>query len=229
MADVLLGHGCHSPRHVRARSTRYTTSCVTHGGCTREKDEQHVDQEKIAHAITLLLEAVGEDPRREGLRETPQRMARMYAELFVGLQADPRDVLRVGFEENHQEMVLLRDIAFTSMCEHHFLPFYGHAHVAYIPNGRVVGLSKLARVVDGYAHRPQLQERLTSQIADALVDVLHPAGAAVVIEAEHMCLAMRGVMKRGSTMITSATRGAFRDRQATRLEFLALIGKSSGG
>jgi len=188
-----------------------------------------VDQEKIAQAITLLLEAVGEDPRREGLRETPQRMARMYAELFAGLRTDPRDVLRVGFEENHQEMVLLRDIAFTSLCEHHFLPFYGHAHVAYIPNGRVVGLSKLARVVEGYAQRPQLQERLTSQIVDALMDVLQPAGAAVVIEAEHMCLAMRGAKKPGSTMITSATRGAFRERQATRLEFLALIGKGAGG
>jgi GTP cyclohydrolase I len=185
-----------------------------------------IDQAKIAQAVTLILEALGEDPGREGLLETPRRIAEMYGELFSGLHTDPRAYLQVGFEEDHQEMVILRDISFTSMCEHHFMPFYGHAHVAYIPQGRVVGLSKLARLVEGYAHRPQLQERLTGQIADALVEVLQPAGVGVVLEAEHMCMSVRGVKKPGSRMVTSATRGAFRAHQATRLEFLSLIGKA---
>ncbi len=188
-----------------------------------------IDQAKIRQAVTLLLEAIGDDPQREGLRETPRRIAEMYGELFAGLHIDPREHLRVGFEENHQEMVLLRDVQFTSMCEHHLMPFYGRAHVAYIPRGRVVGVSKLARVVEGFARRPQLQERLTSQIADALVDVIQPAGVGVVIEAEHMCMTVRGVKKPGSMMMTSAMRGAFRAHQATRLEFLALIDKARGG
>jgi GTP cyclohydrolase I len=184
-----------------------------------------VDQARIAQAVTMMLEAIGEDPQREGLRDTPRRIAEMYAELFSGLFVDPREHLQVGFEEDHQEMVVLRDIPFTSMCEHHFLPFYGHAHLAYIPQGRVVGVSKLARLVDDYARRPQLQERLTSQIADALSEALRPAGVGVVLEAEHLCIAVRGVKKPGSKMVTSATRGAFRAHQATRLEFLSLIGK----
>ena len=179
----------------------------------------------IRKAVREIIRAVGEDPTREGLRETPRRVADMYAEVFSGLRQDPADVLRVGFEEGHQELVLVKDIPFYSMCEHHFLPFHGLAHVGYIPNGRVVGLSKLARAVEILARRPQLQERLTSQLADAIMTTLEPAGVAVVISAEHLCMTMRGVRKPGSMTVTSAMRGVFQRNPATRAEFMSLIGE----
>ena len=184
-----------------------------------------VDIPKIKAAVNSIIEAIGEDPGREGLRDTPQRIADMYNELFVGLDMDAKTELTVGFEVGHREMVILRDIPFYSMCEHHLLPFYGVAHVGYIPNeeGRVVGVSKLARVVDIFAKRLQLQERMTSQIADAILEALQPDGVAVVIQAEHLCMTMRGIKKPGSNVITSATRGLFRTRAATRAEFLSLV------
>ena len=182
-----------------------------------------VDLERVQRAMRELIEAVGEDPEREGLLGTPERVARMYAELFEGLRTDPAKLLSVGFEVGHDEMVILKDIPFYSICEHHFMPFHGVAAVGYIPAGRVVGLSKLARLVDAYAHRPQIQEQLTSQIADTLMESLQPDGVAVVIEAEHLCMTARGVKKPGSRMVTSATRGAFRKNDVTRAEFLSLV------
>ena len=181
------------------------------------------DAARIERAVRELLEAIGEDPEREGLRGTPGRVARMYAEIFAGLYADPAAALQTQFDEGHDEMVILRDIPFYSVCEHHLVPFHGVAHVGYIPDGKVVGLSKLARVVEGFARRPQLQERLTCQIADAIVDALQPDGVAVVIECEHLCLTMRGVKKPGSKMVTSAVRGLFRESALTRAEFLSLV------
>jgi GTP cyclohydrolase I len=185
--------------------------------------EEQVDRDKIQAAVRMILEAVGEDPEREGLQGTPRRVADLYEEVFAGLTIDPSGYLAVGFEESHKEMVVLRDIPFTSMCEHHLLPFVGKAHVGYIPAGRIVGLSKLARVVEGFARRPQLQERLTSQIADTIVDGIKPVGVGVVIEAQHYCMIMRGVKKPGSTMVTSAMRGLFRNNPPTRAEFLEFI------
>ena len=182
-----------------------------------------VDQERIARAVREILEAIGEDPAREGLRETPRRIAEMYEELFTGLHQDPRDVLTTGFQEPHREMVILKNIPFYSLCEHHFLPFHGRAHVGYVPEGRIAGASKIARAVDILARRPQLQERLTGQIADAIMEGLSPDGVAVVIEAEHLCMTMRGVQKPGTTLVTSAIRGGFRRRAVTRAEFLALV------
>jgi len=184
-----------------------------------------VDQAKIEAVALSLIEAIGDDPRREGLEGTPRRIADMYAELFSGLDMDAKAELTVGFEVGHHEMVILRDIPFYSMCEHHLLPFYGVAHVGYIPNkeGWVVGLSKLARVVDIFAKRLQLQERMTTQIADTIVEALQPDGVAVVIKAEHLCMTMRGIKKPGSNVITSATRGIFRSRAATRAEFMTLV------
>ncbi len=182
-----------------------------------------IDKERIKNAVREMLEAIGEDPEREGLRDTPQRIANMYAEIFSGIGRNPAEVLNVTFEENHQEMVILRDIPFYSTCEHHFLPFHGVAHVGYIPRGRILGISKIARVVELLARRPQLQERLTAQIADALMSSLEPQGVGVVIEAEHLCMTMRGVKKPGTTVVTSANRGIFRDRAVTREEFLSLI------
>jgi GTP cyclohydrolase I len=182
-----------------------------------------VDHDRIERAVRDIIAAIGEDPAREGLAGTPDRVARMYAELFEGLRIDPRDALRVGFEEGHSEMVILKDIPFYSVCEHHLMPFHGSAAVGYVPDGRVVGLSKIARLVEGYARRPQLQERLTSQIADALMECLDPDGVAVVIEAEHLCMTQRGVRKPGSRMVTSATRGSFRKNNVTRAEFLSLV------
>lgn len=183
------------------------------------------DEAKIRKAVTSIIMAIGEDPQREGLVDTPKRVAEMYAELFMGLDIDPKEELTVGFEEGHREMVILKDIPFYSMCEHHLLPFYGVAHIGYIPNdsGRVVGASKLARVVEIVAKRPQLQERMTTQIADAILDGIKPDGVAVVIQAEHLCMTMRGVKKPGSNVITSAIRGTFRRKVATRAEFFSLI------
>jgi len=184
-----------------------------------------MDREKIEAGVRLILEGVGEDTSREGLRETPRRVAEMYTEIFAGMSQDAGKHLCVTFDEGHQEMVLVRDIPLYSVCEHHLLPFIGRAHVAYIPgaDGRVCGLSKLARVVDVFAKRPQVQERLTSQIADTIVEYLKPAGVIVVIEAEHLCMSMRGVEKPGAETVTSAVRGAFKSDARTRAEAMALI------
>jgi GTP cyclohydrolase I len=188
-----------------------------------------IDRERIKRAVVEIFEAIGEDPSREGLRETPRRIAGMYAEVFSGLAVDPTQYLEVGFEVAHDEMVILRNIPFYSMCEHHFLPFHGEAHVGYVPDGRVVGISKLARTVEAFARRPQIQEVLTTQIAEAIMDHLQPDGVAVVIEAEHLCMTMRGVQKPGSRMVTSAMRGQFRLSSVTRSEFLALVhGRAAG-
>ncbi len=184
-----------------------------------------VDHARAAAAVRELLLAVGEDPDRPGLQDTPDRVARAYAETFAGLWQDPSDVLATTFDEDHDEMVLVKDIPMYSTCEHHLVPFHGVAHVGYIPgeDGRVTGLSKLARLVEVYARRPQVQERMTSQIADALADVLKPRGVLVVIEAEHLCMAMRGIRKPGSSTVTSAVRGIFRDNPATRSEAMSLV------
>lgn len=187
--------------------------------------ESPVDQARIEKAVREILEAIGEDPGRDGLVDTPARVARMYAEIFGGLHEDPAKHLTTTFEADHDEMVMVRDIPMYSACEHHLLPWVGKAHVAYIPNddGRVTGLSKLARLVDGYARRPQVQERLTSQIADTLDATLKPKGCMVVIEAEHLCMTMRGIRKPGSTTVTSAVRGLFRRNDATRQEAMRFL------
>lgn len=185
-----------------------------------------VDRDRIEHAVREILAAIGEDPGRDGLVRTPRRIADMYAEIFSGLHDDPSRHLTVTFEADHDEMVMVRDITMTSVCEHHLVPFFGRAHLAYIPgdDGRITGLSKLARLVEGFAHRPQVQERLTAQIADALVTRLDPRGVLVVIEAEHMCMSMRGVRKPGAITVTSAVRGIFKASAATRAEAMGLIG-----
>ncbi|MBI4302395.1 MAG: GTP cyclohydrolase I FolE [Chloroflexi bacterium] len=188
--------------------------------------ETAIDFKTIEKAVRSIILAVGEDPQREGLVDTPQRIAEMYAELFMGINLDPKEELAVGFEEGHNEMVILKDIPFYSTCEHHFLPFYGVAHIGYIPNGRVVGASKLARVVEILAKRPQIQERFTTQIADTIVEAIKPSGVAVIIQAEHLCMIMRGIKKPGSNIITSATRGLFRKNPVTRSEFLSLVQSS---
>jgi GTP cyclohydrolase IA len=184
-----------------------------------------IDKAKIEKAVSMILDAIGENPKRPGLVETPRRIAEMYTEFFTGIEMDAKAELSIGFEEGHREMVLLKDIPFYSMCEHHLLPFYGAVHVGYIPNeeGKVVGISKLARVVDIYARRLQLQERMTTQIADTIFNALRPDGVAVVIEAVHMCMTMRGIEKPGSAVVTSAMRGTFRSKAATRAEFLSLV------
>ena len=184
-----------------------------------------VDQPRIQAAIREVLLAIGEDPDRPGVQDTPARVARAYAEIFAGLWQDPAEVLATTFDEDHDELVLEKGISLYSTCEHHLVPFHGVAHVGYIPghDGRVTGLSKLARLVEVYARRPQVQERMTSQIADALDDVLKPRGVIVVIEAEHLCMSMRGVRKPGSTTVTSAVRGIFRENPATRSEAMSLI------
>jgi GTP cyclohydrolase I len=183
-----------------------------------------VDRDRVQGLIRELLEAIGEDPQREGLVETPRRVADMYVELFGGLEADPGEHLRLTFEASHDEMVMVRDIPFTSLCEHHLVPFTGLAHVAYLPGeGRITGLSKLARMVEGYARRLQVQERMTTQIVEAMEREMHPRGSIVVIEAEHFCVSMRGVKKAGSTTVTSAVRGVFRDDAAYRAEALQYI------
>jgi GTP cyclohydrolase I len=182
-----------------------------------------IDKDKIEQAVLSIIEAIGEDPNREGLVNTPRRIAEMYSEVFAGSFQDPREELKVGFDEEHHEMVVFKDIPFYSMCEHHFLPFYGLVHIGYIPSGRVVGASKMGRIVEILAKRPQLQERLTTLIADTIVEALQPQGVAVVVQAEHLCMTMRGIKKPGSNIVTSATRGLFRKRPATRAEFFALI------
>ena len=184
-----------------------------------------IDEAKIKEAVTAMIKAIGEDPEREGLVGTPNRVAEMYSELFMGLDRDPKEELSVSFEEGHREMVILRDIPFYSMCEHHLLPFYGVAHVGYIPNseGRVVGASKLARVVEIVSKRPQIQERMTTQIADAIASGINPDGVVVVVQAEHLCMIMRGIKKPGSAVVTSALRGIFKSKPETRSEFFTLL------
>jgi GTP cyclohydrolase IA len=183
------------------------------------------DHDKVERGVRLLLEGIGEDLARDGVRDTPARVARMYEEITSGLRSDPADVL-VVFEDGHDEMIIVRDIPMYSLCEHHLLPFVGKAHVAYIPNeqGQITGLSKLARLVDGLARRPQVQERLTTLIADAIMERLEPRGGMVVIEAEHLCMTMRGVRKPGSVTVTSAVRGQFREVLSTRMEAMNLLG-----
>ena len=184
-----------------------------------------IDTGRIERAVREILLAIGEDPDRDGLTETPARVARAYAEQFSGLSQHPQDVLTTVFDADHDELILVRDIELYSTCEHHLVPFFGFAHVGYIPNekGQITGLSKLARLVDIYARRPQVQERMTSQIADALMEVLEPRGALVVIEAEHLCMSMRGVRKPGAKTVTSAVRGILRDSDRTRAEAMSLL------
>jgi GTP cyclohydrolase IA len=184
-----------------------------------------IDTGRIERAVREILLAIGEDPDRDGLIETPARVARAYAEQFSGLTQRPEDVLTTVFDADHDELILVRDIELYSTCEHHLVPFFGFAHVGYIPNekGQITGLSKLARLVDVYARRPQVQERMTSQIADALMTVLEPRGALVVIEAEHLCMSMRGVRKPGAKTVTSAVRGSMRDSDRTRAEAMSLL------
>jgi GTP cyclohydrolase I len=184
-----------------------------------------IDEPRIEAAVREILAAIGEDPDRDGLQDTPGRVARMYGEIFGGLEIEPGAVLNVTFEADHDEMVLVKDIPFHSTCEHHLVPFIGKAHVAYIPNedGRITGLSKLARLVEGFAKRPQVQERITTQVADTIERVLEPRGVLVVLEAEHLCMSMRGVNKPGATTVTSAVRGLFRDDARTRAEAMAFI------
>ena len=185
-----------------------------------------MDSRKIEKAVRLLLEGIGEDPDREGLRDTPRRVASMCEEIYAGVGADPPSVFTRVFHQAHDEIILVRNIPFYSMCEHHLLPFLGKAHVAYLPDGRrICGLSKLARIVELHAQRPQLQERLTTQVADALMDALEPRGVLVVVEAEHLCMTMRGIKAPGSRTITSVVRGIFRENPATRAEAMALIGR----
>ena len=183
------------------------------------------DENVIKKAVSDIIKAIGEDPSREGLQDTPQRVAEMYSELFQGIDKDPKEDLEVGFELGHREMVVLKDIPFYSMCEHHLLPFYGVAHIGYIPNdeGRIVGISKLARVVETIARRPQVQERMTTEIADAISEGIKAVGVAVVVQAEHLCMVMRGIKKPGSNVITSAIRGSFHSNPASRAEFFSLI------
>ena len=184
-----------------------------------------IDLDKIAYGVRMILEGIGEDPNREGLIKTPERVARMYEECCAGLYEDPAVYFETTFDEHHEEMVIVHDIPFYSLCEHHLAPFFGKAHVAYIPakDGRICGISKLARLVDAFARRPQVQERLTSQVADTLVEQLGPQGVIVVMEAEHLCMSMRGVKKPGAKTTTSAVRGIFRSKASTRAEALSLL------
>ena len=186
-------------------------------------EHKHVDLPAIEAAVVQILKAVGEDPGREGLAETPRRVARMYAELFAGLCQDPAKHMEVHFDEQYDEMVVLRDVPFYSMCEHHLLPFMGKAHVAYLPRGKVVGISKIARVIEAFARRPQVQERLTTDIADMLMKRLDARGVGIIIEAEHTCMTIRGIRKPGSVMVTSAMRGLCKSNLATRNEVINLL------
>lgn len=194
-------------------------------GRQREPIDTPIDLERIERAVREILEAVGEDADRDGLQDTPVRVARMYAEIFTGLHEDPASHLTVTFESSHDEMVMVRDIPLYSVCEHHLIPFIGKAHVAYIPGkeGRITGLSKIARLVEGYSRRPQVQEQLTVQIADAMETTLEPRGVMVIVEAEHLCMSMRGIQKSGSTTVTSAVRGLFRENISTRQEAMRFV------
>jgi GTP cyclohydrolase I len=205
--------------------TEQPLHAVTPGG--EPEPTARVDKPRIERAVRDILEAIGEDPDRDGLRYTPRRIADMYEEIFAGLHDNPCRHLVTSFEAEHDEMVMVRDVPLYGICEHHLIPFAGRAHVAYIPgdDGRITGLSKLARLVDGLAKRPQVQEKLTTQIADALMHALEPLGVFVVIEAEHLCMSMRGIKKPGSLTITSAVRGIFKDNAATRAEAMSFVGQ----
>ena len=185
--------------------------------------ERRIDQDRIARAIREILAAIGEDPDRDGLLETPERVGKAYTQLFAGLSENPVHHLEGGFDETARDLILIRDLPVASVCEHHLLPFTGRAHVGYVPSGRIAGFSELARLVEGYARRPQVQERLTSEVADALMEALQPDGCGVVIEAVHTCMTIRGIEKPGATMVTSAMRGGFRGRPETRAEFMAIV------
>lgn len=222
MRQTERAKGRHNGDAVRGRGAQ----APANGRRGAAADAAEIDRPAIEDAVRTIIRAIGEDPNREGLAGTPRRIAAMYAELFSGLRTNPVDFLTVGFEEDkHKEMVIVKDIPFESVCEHHFMPMHGAAHVGYIPNGRIVGISKIARVVEALARRPQVQERLTSQVADLLMEGLKARGAAVVIEATHLCMTMRGVRKPGSRVVTSATRGIFRENPSTRAEFMSLIGQ----
>lgn len=224
MATIVTApHRSHSP--IPHGVTRPVPLPVPSGMELPTASSQPVDLAAIEDAVRTILKAVGEDPQRAGLEETPRRVARMYAEMFAGLHMDPSRHLKVTFPEEYDEMVLVRDIGFTSMCEHHLLPFTGTAHVAYIPNGRVTGLSKLARVVEEVARRPQVQERMTHTIAELIEQQLESSGVAVVVQAEHSCMSIRGVKKPGSSTVTSALRGIFKTNPSSRAEVLSLIGQ----
>jgi GTP cyclohydrolase IA len=221
MADAAL-KGQPLKKHVEAKeggSRNHQEPLPVQNG----EAQMTVDRARICAAVREILLAVGEDPDREGLLDTPERVARMYAEMFSGLRVDPRQLLVKKFTQKYDEMVLEKDIRFESMCEHHLLPFLGKAHVAYIPNGKIVGLSKLARVVEALARRPQIQERMTEELADLLTEELDPRGVGVILEASHTCMTIRGVRKGESLCMTSAMRGVFRDNQSTRAELMALI------
>ncbi|MGL4420658.1 MAG: GTP cyclohydrolase I FolE [Gemmataceae bacterium] len=210
----------------RNGNSSHSSPLLPAGGLAKaisEKGSSPIDHERIRRAVREILLAVGEDPDREGLLETPDRVARMYAEVFAGLHQDPGIYLRKTFTQKHDEMVLVKDIEFASCCEHHLLPFIGKAHIAYLPEGRVVGLSKLARVVDSVAKRPQVQERMTETIADLFMEEVQPRGVGIVIEASHSCMTIRGVRKPGAMTITSAMRGTFRTNPATRAELMSLV------
>lgn len=222
-------HGKKPHSMTRPAKSRILGSAVTatvedeQEGNGRVPASRAVDQPRIEAAVREILIAVGEDPEREGLRDTPARVARSYAELFSGLHQDPREHLKKCFTQKYDEMVLVKDIGFESMCEHHLLPFMGQAHIAYLPKGKIVGLSKLARVVEVIARRPQVQERMTEQIADLLMEELEAQGVAVVLEATHTCMTVRGVRKAGSICTTSAMRGTFNTNLSTRAELMSLI------
>lgn len=215
MSRSLIAEKSRPPRELPTAS-----HCEVNG---RDQTTGNVDHARIEAAVKEILYAVGEDPNREGLRDTPMRVARMYAELFSGLDQDPREHLRKCFTQKYDEMVLVKDIGFESMCEHHLLPFMGRAHIAYLPKGKIVGLSKLARVVEVISHRPQVQERMTEDIADLLMDELDAQGVAVVLEATHTCMTTRGIRKPNSICTTSAMRGTFKTNVSTRTELMSLI------
>jgi GTP cyclohydrolase I len=204
---------------------RNTVACDTDGplGPSNELTPLSIDHARLRHAVREILIAVGEDPDREGLLDTPDRVARMYAEIFAGLHTDPAVHLQKTFTQKHDEMVVVKDIEFSSVCEHHLLPFFGKAHIAYLPNGQIVGLSKLARVVDAIARRPQVQERMTEQIADLVMTHLRARGVGVIVEASHSCMTIRGVRKPAAMTITSSMRGGFLDNPATRAELMSLV------
>jgi GTP cyclohydrolase I len=206
-------------------SSKKPTAASRPAPCVDGAAPRNVDTARAERAVRELLEAVGEDPSRDGLLGTPDRVVRMYAEILSGASLDPCRHLRLTFAEDHHEMVIVRDIPFESLCEHHLMPFTGKAHVAYVPNGRIVGLSKIARVVEEFARRLQVQERLTSQIADTMWECIAPEGVGVVLEATHTCMTMRGIRKPGAVMVTSAVRGTFKSRAETRAEFMKLVGR----
>src|SRR6185369_787448 len=214
---------CGKPMTKPSTITKTNSDAAGDGASAKPKPPSNVDLPRIERAVREILAAVGEDPDREGLQETPARVARMYAEMFNGLKQDARVHTQKFFTEDYDEVVLVRDIAFCSMCEHHLLPFIGTAHVAYIPNGKVIGLSKIARVVEVISHRPQVQERMTEDIANLLVEELGAKGVAVVIEASHSCMTIRGVKKPGSSMVTSSMKGVFRSNLSSRAEVMQLI------